>query len=76
MLQCGKFRISLKRPLIMGIVNLTPDSFSGDGLACDTARAVEHARRQIEAGADMIDLGAESSPKNEMILRYHLCSYS
>ena len=61
MLQCGKFQISLKRPLIMGIVNLTPDSFSGDGLAADTARAVEHARRQIEAGADMIDLGAESS---------------
>jgi len=61
MLRCGKFRLSLERPLIMGIVNLTPDSFSGDGLASDAARAIEHARRQIDAGADLIDLGAESS---------------
>lgn len=61
MLRCGKYRLSLERPLIMGIVNLTPDSFSGDGLASDAARAIEHARRQIDAGADMIDLGAESS---------------
>ncbi|MFT3960232.1 dihydropteroate synthase [Propionivibrio sp.] len=61
MLRCGKFLLSLERPLIMGIVNLTPDSFSGDGLAADTQRAIEHARRQIAAGADLIDLGAESS---------------
>ena len=61
MLRCGKFQLSLARPLIMGIVNLTPDSFSGDGVASDTARAIEHAWRQIDAGADMIDLGAESS---------------
>lgn len=61
MLRCGKFSFSLDRPLIMGIVNLTPDSFSGDGVANDTARAVEHARRQITAGADMLDIGAESS---------------
>lgn len=45
----------------MGIVNLTPDSFSGDGLASDPAQAIEHAWRQIEAGADLLDLGAESS---------------
>ena len=61
MLRCGRFSFSLDRPLIMGIVNLTPDSFSGDGVANDTARAVEHARRQITAGADMLDIGAESS---------------
>jgi dihydropteroate synthase len=61
MLRCGKFLLSLERPLVMGIVNLTPDSFSGDGLGNDTERAVEHARRQIAAGADLIDLGAESS---------------
>ncbi|WP_305072959.1 dihydropteroate synthase [Propionivibrio sp.] len=61
MLRCGNFQLSLERPQIMGIVNLTPDSFSGDGLANDTARAIAHAWRQIEAGADMIDLGAESS---------------
>jgi dihydropteroate synthase len=61
MLRCGKFGLSLDRPLVMGIVNLTPDSFSGDGLAADTERAVAHARYQIEAGADLLDLGAESS---------------
>jgi dihydropteroate synthase len=61
LLRCGKFELSLDRPLIMGIVNLTPDSFSGDGLASDTARAIAHARVQIEAGADLLDLGAESS---------------
>lgn len=60
-LHCGKFELSLARPLIMGIVNLTPDSFSGDGLATDTARAVSHARAQIAAGADILDLGAEST---------------
>lgn len=61
MLQCGKFELSLNRPLLMGIVNLTPDSFSGDGLASDSERAIAHAWRQIEAGADLLDLGAESS---------------
>ena len=45
----------------MGIVNLTPDSFSGDGLAADAQRAIAHARRQLDAGADLLDLGAESS---------------
>jgi dihydropteroate synthase len=45
----------------MGIVNLTPDSFSGDGLASSSERAISHARAQIAAGADMLDLGAESS---------------
>jgi len=45
----------------MGVVNLTPDSFSGDGLACDPSTAIEHAYRQIEAGADLLDIGAESS---------------
>jgi dihydropteroate synthase len=60
-MRCGKFNLSLERPLLMGIVNLTPDSFSGDGVATDTARAIAHARHQIEAGADLLDLGAESS---------------
>ncbi len=60
-LRCGNFSLSLQRPLLMGIVNLTPDSFSGDGLANDTARALAHARQQIDAGADLLDIGAESS---------------
>jgi dihydropteroate synthase len=45
----------------MGIVNLTPDSFSGDGLVGDVDRAIDHAREQFEAGADILDIGAESS---------------
>lgn len=60
-LACGRFRLSLDRPLVMGIVNLTPDSFSGDGVGHDAARAIAHAHQQIEAGADILDLGAESS---------------
>lgn len=60
-LACGRFTLPLTRPLIMGIVNLTPDSFSGDGFATDTARAVDHAKRLIDEGADLLDLGAESS---------------
>lgn len=60
-LRCGKFDLSPDHPLIMGIVNLTPDSFSGDGLAASSAHAIDHARAQIAAGADMLDLGAESS---------------
>lgn len=61
MLRCGAYRLPLTRPLLMGIVNLTPDSFSGDGLASDVSAAVAQARRQIDAGADLLDIGAESS---------------
>ncbi|WP_334159168.1 dihydropteroate synthase [Oryzomicrobium sp.] len=63
-LHCAAYRLPLDRPLVMGIVNLTPDSFTGDGLAGGgdvVARAIEHARAQWEAGADILDLGAEST---------------
>lgn len=60
-LHCGRFRLALDRPLLMGIVNLTPDSFSGDGLVCDVEQAIKHARQQFEAGSDILDIGAESS---------------
>jgi len=45
----------------MGIVNLTPDSFSGDGVVGDVDRSITHARQQFEAGSDILDVGAESS---------------
>jgi dihydropteroate synthase len=61
MLACGRFRLALQRPLVMGIVNLTPDSFSGDGVGNDTERAVAHAHVQVAAGADILDIGAEST---------------
>ena len=58
---CGRFVLNAERPLIMGIVNLTDDSFSGDGLRGATGAAIAHARRLIEEGAQILDLGAESS---------------
>lgn len=60
-LQCGSYQLDLTVPKVMGIVNVTPDSFSGDGLAGDVDRAILHARAQLEAGADILDIGAESS---------------
>ena len=60
-LQCGKFRLSLSRPLIMGVVNLTPDSFSDGGQFADTQSALAHAWRLIAEGADIIDIGGEST---------------
>jgi dihydropteroate synthase len=60
-LQCGRFKLSLERPLIMGVVNVTPDSFSDGGLYVDPARAIAHARQLVEQGADMLDIGGEST---------------
>lgn len=53
--------LPLHRPLVMGIVNVTDDSFSGDGVGLDPARAVERGRALAEAGADIVDVGAESA---------------
>ena len=52
-----------RRPLVMGIVNITDDSFSGDG-SLQIERAIETARRHIMAGADIIDVGGESARTN------------
>jgi dihydropteroate synthase len=60
-LQCGSYRLPLDRPLLMGIVNVTPDSFSDGGLHSSHASAVEHARELIAQGADLIDIGGEST---------------
>ncbi len=63
-LQCGRFRLSLERPLVMGIVNLTLDSFSGDGLGESldpVERALAQGRRMVEEGAHILDIGAEST---------------
>jgi dihydropteroate synthase len=50
-----------KRTLIMGIVNVTPDSFSDGGLHLDAGQAIEHAGRLLEEGADILDIGGEST---------------
>lgn len=57
------------KTLIMGIVNMTPDSFSDGGMFRDIEDAVVHARKMEEAGADIIDIGGESSrPGSEPVL--------
>jgi dihydropteroate synthase len=60
-LQCGAFKLSLERPLVMGVVNVTPDSFSDGGLYASAQQAVAHARRLVEEGADILDIGGEST---------------
>ena len=60
-LHCGRYVLNLDKPLIMGIVNLTDDSFSGDGLSSDTAGAIACGLRLVEEGADILDIGGESS---------------
>ena len=60
-LRCGKFSLDLSRPLIMGVVNVTPDSFSDGGLHAEAKAAVAHARRLIDEGADILDIGGEST---------------
>ena len=60
-LQCGRFRLSLGRPLVMGIVNVTPDSFSDGGEHFTPQAAIAHAHSLIDDGADILDIGGEST---------------
>ncbi len=59
--RCGSRALDLSRPRVMGIVNVTPDSFSDGGRFNDSAHAIAHARRLIDDGADLIDVGGEST---------------
>ena len=58
---CGRFELSLKRPILMGIVNVTPDSFSDGGQHARSELAIAHARQLIDQGAQIIDIGGEST---------------
>jgi dihydropteroate synthase len=60
-LRAGRFQLALERPLTMGVVNVTPDSFSDGGRFFDAAAAVAQARRLAEEGADIVDIGGEST---------------
>lgn len=60
-LDCGGHAVALDRPRIMGILNLTPDSFSDGGLWTDPERALRHAMEMVEQGADLVDIGGEST---------------
>jgi len=53
--------LAARRPIVMGVLNLTPDSFSDGGKFVDPERAIAHAQRMIAEGADIIDVGAEST---------------
>jgi dihydropteroate synthase len=60
-LQCGAHRLDLSRPRVMGVVNVTPDSFYDAGRYFDAARAIAHARQLVADGADIVDVGGEST---------------
>lgn len=59
--QCGRFVIDLAQPKIMGVLNCTPDSFSDGGQFLGTEAAIARARQMVIEGADIIDIGAEST---------------
>jgi dihydropteroate synthase len=60
-LRAGRFELPLDRVLVMGIVNVTPDSFSDGGRLSSAAAAIAHAKRLLDEGADILDIGGEST---------------
>ncbi|MEQ1067030.1 dihydropteroate synthase [Acinetobacter sp. XH1741] len=60
-LQCGELQLDLSRPHIMGILNVTPDSFSDGGKHDQLDQAIAHALTMVEQGATIIDIGGEST---------------
>lgn len=63
-LSCGRFRLDLSQPQVMGILNVTPDSFSDGGQHHQKEQAIQHALQMIEEGASIIDIGGESTRPN------------
>lgn len=59
--QTARFQIDLSQPRVMGIVNITPDSFSDGGQWIDSGAALRHCERLVADGADILDIGGESS---------------
>ncbi|MBK3817778.1 dihydropteroate synthase [Paraburkholderia aspalathi] len=60
-MQCGRFKLTFERPLVMGILNVTPDSFSDGGQYAMRGDALRQAERMLLDGADIIDIGGEST---------------
>ena len=58
---CGKYEFDTSTPIIMGVLNVTPDSFSDGGDFIEIDNALSHAREMIAAGASIIDVGGEST---------------
>jgi dihydropteroate synthase len=61
MWQTSRFQIDLTSPKVMGIVNVTPDSFSDGGKYASSGSAIRHAEKLLRDGADILDIGGESS---------------
>src|SRR5512141_340875 len=59
--RCGRFSFELSRPHVMGIINVTPNSFSDGGRYFNLPRALAHAQQMLQDGADIIDIGGEST---------------
>ena len=59
--QTTRFQVDLNRPRVMGIVNVTPDSFSDGGRHDNTSAALAHAEQLLKQGADILDIGGEST---------------
>ncbi|MGH6886357.1 MAG: dihydropteroate synthase, partial [Geminicoccales bacterium] len=60
-LQCGRFHLELDRPVVMGVLNVTPDSFTDGGLYFESAAAVARGEELAGEGAAIIDVGGEST---------------
>ena len=61
-IRCGRFSIAIgRRTVVMGIINMAPDSFAGDGLAGDAGAAEARGREMAAAGADLLDVGGRST---------------
>jgi dihydropteroate synthase len=60
-INCGSHELDLSAPVVMGVLNVTPDSFSDGGKYLDAQSAVDHAREMIDQGARIIDIGGEST---------------
>src|SRR5258707_8729335 len=60
-LRCGDKTLDLSRPIVMGVLNVTPDSFSDGGRFLPVEAAVAHGLRLVEEGAAIIDIGGEST---------------
>ena len=67
-LHCGRFQLDLSQPQIMGILNVTPDSFSDGGQHLHKEQAIQHALQMIEQGASIIDIGGESTRPNASVV--------
>ncbi len=65
---CGQYQLRLDRPHVMGIVNVTPDSFSDGGQYASADLAVERALKLVEEGADILDIGGESTRPGAVVV--------